>query len=148
MLKYIFKQSWSQYCNDTSKLISYAGFKIDFEWEKYLNVLLIKKFRNAYVRFRTSSHQLIIEHGRYINIERNERLCHLCKTSIEDEYHFLLVCSCYEDLRETYIPSRFYNQPTINKFHNAMASRDDNIIRNIAMYIYHAFERRKMMLLT
>ena len=36
-LKDIFKQSWSQSCNDTSKLITYTGFKIDFEWEKYLN---------------------------------------------------------------------------------------------------------------
>jgi len=145
-LKDVFKQSWSQSCNDTSKLITYTGFKIDFEWEKYLNVLLIRKFRNAYVRFRTSSHQLMIEHGRYINLERNERLCPLCKTTIENEYHFLLVCSFYEDLREMYIPSRFYDQPTINKFNNAMTSRDENIIRNIAMYIYYAFERRKMLL--
>jgi hypothetical protein len=41
---------------------------------------------------------LNIETGRFNNINRNERFCFNCnKNSIEDEYHFILECSRYND---------------------------------------------------
>jgi hypothetical protein len=43
-------------------------------------------------KFRTSNLHLPIETGRWYNIPREERICHLCKETIGDEYNFLLVC--------------------------------------------------------
>ena len=43
-------------------------------------------------KFRISSHNLEIEHGRYFNISADQRICKLCKLTVEDEIHFLLEC--------------------------------------------------------
>ena len=52
-------------------------------------------------KIRMSSHNLKIEKGRYHNIERQSRLCVLCNLNdIEDEFHFILKCPLYYDLRE------------------------------------------------
>ena len=51
-------------------------------------------------RFRLSSHNLEIETGRYNNIARENRICKFCnQNAIETEYHFLLCCSAYDQLR-------------------------------------------------
>ena len=41
-----------------------------------------------------------IEQGRYEKEQVNERVCRLCASgSVEDESHFMLQCSVYDDLR-------------------------------------------------
>ena len=66
--------------------------------KKYLDDILETKYRLALSRFRTSSHSLFIETGRYDNTPRTERLCKTCNMNqIEDEYHFLLVCPEYRE---------------------------------------------------
>ena len=63
-------------------------FKESFEYEKYLEVLNSKEL-NGLCRFRCSGHNLMIEKGRHLNIERSLRLCQFCNANvIEDEYHF------------------------------------------------------------
>ena len=63
-----------------------------------------EKNKFALSRFRLSSHTLEIEGGRYHGIPRIERKCRLCSLkSAENEYHFLLVCPNYYDLRRKYL---------------------------------------------
>ena len=87
---------------------------------------------------------LNIECGRWKNVERNERLCELCSRiniyDIEDEYHFLLCCHSYNDLRNKYIPSTVC---TKEGFINSMSTKDDNILFNLSAFIYHAMQRRE-----
>ena len=55
-------------------------------------------------RFRTSSHNLEIEIGRHRDKLLSERLCKFCEKMgdivIEDEFHFLLSCEMYSELRK------------------------------------------------
>ena len=45
------------------------------------------------------------ETGRYDNIPRDERLCHLCNCNrIEDETHFLLYCPSFSSIRDMFFP--------------------------------------------
>ena len=37
------------------------------------------------------------------NIVQTNRLCPICHTDIEDEFHFILNCPMYNDLRKLYI---------------------------------------------
>ena len=87
---------------------------------------------------------LNIECGRWKNVERNERLCELCSRiniyDIEDEYHFLLCCHSYNDLRNKYIPSTVC---TKEGFINLMSTKDENILFNLSAFIYHAMQRRE-----
>ncbi len=88
----------------------------------------------------------MIEQGRYLNIDRDQRLCPFCKNDIENEFHFLLICTTYLDLRKMYIPIKYYTPATTNKFNKIMSSREEKLIRSIAMFLYYAFERRNALL--
>ena len=49
-------------------------------------------------------YNLMIEQGRFNNVERCNRICQFCYMNcIEDEYHLLLVCPVYRDLRRKYL---------------------------------------------
>ena len=70
-------------------LVSYCIYKHNFSFEKYLESITENKYKAALARFRTSSHDLLIENGRYDDTPRNQRLCKSCNMhKVEDEYHF------------------------------------------------------------
>ena len=98
-----YQQSWYSEINNSSRLESYCVFKHDFELEKYLTLNIDQKYKLALTRFRTSSHSLFIETGRYENIPQEQRICQSCNMNkIENEFHFLLVCPKYRELRQKY----------------------------------------------
>jgi hypothetical protein len=138
-----YKQNWYSEINNSRKLDTYALFKHEFDLEQYLKVLPECKFKNALVKFRVSSHNLRIETGRYENLIREERLCIYCNMNrIENEYHFLLVCPYYRELRNKYFKAYFNHWPTLNKFEQLMASRSPKVLLNLAKYIYFANLKR------
>jgi hypothetical protein len=49
-----------------------------------------------------SEHNLLIEKGRHLNIQREQRLCSHCKC-IDDEKHFLLHCTINSELRSSFL---------------------------------------------
>ena len=66
--------------------------------EDYL-VTLIEPVRSNLIRLRLSNHKMPIETGRHIGIDRNDRLCNICKSSdIGDEYHYFCICVAVEVL--------------------------------------------------
>ena len=88
----------------------------------HLKTTLFQK-KMSLTRFRLSSHELHIERGRYENVPRDERFCKCCNMSqIESEYHFLLVCSLYTELRRKFFKSYFCHWPNLNKFDLLMLS--------------------------
>ena len=63
------------------------------------------KFRIALSRLRCSVHSLHIEVGRQDNIPTEDRVCYVCDShDVEDEYHFIMNCSAYDNLRNLYLP--------------------------------------------
>ena len=84
-----------------------------FHFQNYLTVVKVKKYRNAFSRLRCSSRILEIESGRWhrpIRKPIEEKKCRNCNV-IENEFHFLLECSLYNDLRIQYLDSYFYENP-------------------------------------
>ena len=66
----------------------------------YLNINNFNN-RKTLSELRISAHKLEIEKGRYLNINRNERICKNCKLGVvEDEAHFILECPVYSEHRE------------------------------------------------
>ena len=61
-------------------------------------------FKPLISRYRLHAHSLNIETGRYYTIDRHARICNMCNNNdIEDEYHFILECSEYVEIRRKYI---------------------------------------------
>ena len=70
------------------------------------------KLRKVISRFRLSSHSLEIEKGRHCRpkIPASERKCNVCKNNeVEDENHFLMSCSGFDNLRQEYFNMRNNN---------------------------------------
>lgn len=140
-----YKQSWYSDVNNSNRLEMYARYKHNFDLENYLVSTIEKKFKIALTQFRLSSHDLAIERGRYENLNRSERVCKFCNSNlIKCEYHFLLVCPLYRELRQKYFKPYYCHWPTINKFEDLMSNSNKKVISNVAKFVYNASNLRKL----
>ena len=88
-------------------------------------------------------HNLNIETGRYYNIDRNERFCNMCNTqSIEDEYHFILECDKYKDIRKTYIKEYYWKNPSTYKLIELLSVRNVKELNNFGKFLFLAEKYR------
>jgi recombinational DNA repair protein RecR len=58
-----------------------------------------------------------IETGMWQNISREDRICHLCRDEVGDEYHYLFLCKneAVFEIRQKYIPRYYHLNPNIKK---------------------------------
>ena len=107
-------QSWYSNINNSQRLAAYSRFKHSFNLELYLDIIYDRQFKVILTSFRLSSHRLKIEKGRYFNIPKRERKCKFCsQNTLENEYHFLLVCPLYKDFRRKFLKAYFCSWPTL-----------------------------------
>ena len=64
----------------------------------------------------------------------------------EDEYHFLLACPHFRDLRQKYSKRYYYTWSSIHKFIALMNSKSPSVINNISKFLIEAFDRRNTIL--
>ena len=70
---------------------------------------------------------------------KNNTICLNCNSRfIENEYHFLLVCPKYSDLRNKYLKRYYYTWPSLKKFTNLMSVKSKTIVKNLSKFIYYA----------
>ncbi len=132
-----FIQFWRSEIWNSSKCTTYRCFKTDFEFENYLR-FLPPALRIEFCRYRCSNHRLDIELGRYQGIPRNQRLCSKCQTGVVgDEFHHLMECTIYRDLRSQYIPARFTERPNMLKLGNLFNS-SSKTITSLCKFIKYA----------
>ena len=93
----------------------------------------------------------MIEKGRHQKLKREQRLCPFCPTLVEDEIHFLLICSGYKTMREKLfseigekIPN-FQNFQNDQKFLYLMANH--NLASITAKYVSKMMELRKALMI-
>ena len=110
------------------------------------HILIISLFQNIELllpKFRASAHKLAIETGRYNIIPENDRLCIYCNMgAVENEFHFLLACPKYRDLRLKCFRRYYCNWPTLQKCERLMASNSNSVQTSLAKYIYALMQRR------
>ena len=85
-----------------SKLRIYRIFKTKLRLEKYLSASTNYEGRVLLTNLRSGTNKLEIERGRWKNLKEELRVCTHCNLRhVENEYHFLVLCSKYEALRQT-----------------------------------------------
>ncbi len=136
----IFVQQWQSRINDSSRALFYKNV-CEFKLQYYLKDITVMKFRTAFARLKVSSHRLAIESGRWNRTPVNNRICEVC-ARLEDEYHFILECVMYADIRIKYIRRYYRHRPNMAKFTELIKSENSEIVRNLGMYIFKAFEIR------
>ena len=62
------------------------------------------------------------------------------------EFHFLLECESYKELRDEYFGNIISRQKTTFNFVKIMKSENENVIISICKYVYFAFQLRNKLL--
>ena len=109
-LKVISDIAWKEKLNANSairgnaqggnKLRTYSQFKHEYGTEPYVTIITRKCHRSAYAKFRCGVAPIKIETCRYgLNrVPVEQRRCDECNL-IEDEFHVIMVCTRYIDIR-------------------------------------------------
>ena len=141
-LKDPYVQRWRSSCENNRRLCTFKDIKTSYIREPYVSVIDVSKFRKCMVKFRSSSHNLMIEKGRHHNILLEDRNCVYCESCLEDEFHFVMICPLYHDLRLKYFDEYYMQDACYFKFCKLLSSKNETTIRNFAMYLFYAFESR------
>lgn len=99
-----FIQNWRARLDSSTRANFYKSYAT-FQFQPYLDIINTYKYSQTFSKLRMSSHRLEIEAGRWVRPNRipiDERKCSFCHI-LEDEFHFVLECSRYVDLRNIYI---------------------------------------------
>ena len=136
-------QCWRYDIEEMNKLRTYRLLKENLTCEIYLNEINIATYRKAITKLRGGLLDLRANTGRYENIPYEDRICLMCKTSIEDEFHFIFECNNYGSIRQNFIPEYYYVHPSYEKFKDLMTRRKHDTLLNIARYVIVAMKHRE-----
>ena len=142
---------WKNEIRNESTSASFAMHKTTYDLEPYIEVISIKKHRNALEKLRLSDHKLKIQSGRQTRpiIPRELRRCSYCPQTVEDEAHFLFECIEDQELK-----SIFYNKlisvfPDINditnkqmKYKAVMKIQDPDLLKSLGYLVHKLFAKR------
>ena len=121
-----------------NRLRTFREFKTEYKLEEYLIKVSDIEHRRALTKLRISDHILQIERGRYSKdyIKPELRICPHCHI-MEDEAHFLLDCTLYENIRNTL----FLDIKTNANFKQLIDPK--NNVNKIAKYVHDCFKIRQ-----
>ena len=83
---------------------------------------------------------------RYKRIDLKELNCPMCKNALENDVHFVLQCPAFDDLRLNLIPSKYCNKPCNLSLTLSLASKNELMMKNLAIYLFKALNRREIAL--
>ena len=111
---------------NSPKADHYKHFKTQLNVERYLCVNLPFKLKRLLANLRCSGHNLMIEKVRHQNIDRQFRCCPICLFNsdfhVEDEFHMLLVCTLYDELRTQCFLQIWLNcEPNVELFYTILS---------------------------
>ena len=130
-------QNWKNMMDSSAKGLNYRIFKENIELEEYLKILP-KKSASILVKFRANNFKLPIETGRWQNIPREQRKCHICQTNqIGDEYHYIFECSNSEVVkaRKNFILTEYTKRPSTIKFKQLFSSTNPKTLKNLCKFL-------------
>jgi hypothetical protein len=131
------------------KLRTYCSFKSSFECENYIHILSRTK-RSNFCKLRVSAHNLAIETGRHTTprVPQENMICTKCDLNeTEDEYHFIMNCKAYDNLRYNLLSQIKSILVTTNFSDNdffiaIMSAKDNDMLQIVCAYINAAFRIR------
>ena len=82
-----------------NKLRTYRNLKEKYETDTYLFLDIDKTLIKQFTQIKISNSNLMIELGRHNKTDINNRMCTVWKNGVEDEYHFIILCSSLNNIR-------------------------------------------------
>ena len=103
----------------------------------------------VFSKLRVSVLPLRIQAGRHGRnyIPHNTRYCLCCRPlDIEDEFHFICICSYFSELRRKYIKRFYYTNPSVVKYHLLLPSNNKAELVNLCKLIKESLSLRNQIL--
>ena len=140
----IYKQECLNQIKDSSKGYLYQYVCNDFNLQSYLRKPINSNYIKELTKIRLAAHNLNIESGRYTNVDREERICTLCELNdIEDEFHFILKCPLYHELRNKYIKPYYQKKPSSMKLVQLLSTENTKDLANLGKFVSLAQKKRR-----
>ena len=140
------QEAFAQVADPKSKLRTYGLIKENIGREDYLDQIRNTKHRQMLTKLRLSNHKLMIEKGRHLKLEPNERICPVCQQGVEDEIHFLVQCNQYQNHRNPLLDICLKTRPQFefytdeHKFVFMMTT--PSLMGNVSKFVYTAMNER------
>ena len=135
-------QEFDGLLNTSPKCLLYRHLVSTFNLQPFLSKPIPNLYKRCIIKIRLCSHNLAIEQGRYINVDRRCRYCKYCSTEIEDEMHFILLCPLYVHLRKTFIKPYYWRKPSVFKLVQLLSTTNVKELCSLGKYIYRSFQLR------
>ena len=117
-----------------------------FTLPKYLSLDMNRQLKVIMTRFRFGVSDINVHKLRYRNHNQAQLLCNYCKDMVENEVHFLLCCPLYSEIREKFIPLKYYREPNLFRATILLNCNHDKTVENLCRFIYQAFRIRDIVL--
>ena len=130
-------QNWHSLVEMSSSGKSCKLFKQKFEQNKYF-LYLPNRYCKILVKFRmrnTRNTNLSVEIGRWNGTPLGDRTCTPCHADVGDEYHYILPCKFFKEIRSTFIPQSYFVRSNTQKFKNLMNSETADELRKLCQFI-------------
>ena len=95
----MYEEAWIEELKTKPKLRTYVKFKEEFRVEPFLTANIPKWKRSLLSQICCGTLGLRIESGRFNKTPLEHRICQLCKSGVEDEFHFLFKCAAFQTER-------------------------------------------------
>jgi hypothetical protein len=133
-----FLQEWRATIRDKERYILYKTFKHDFGYSSYLLNVDIYCFRVAIAQLRLGVLPINSNTHRFSDNPR-VKMCPFCENCMEDERHFLTVCTLYTELRTRYLNIDSVFRP----FQTLLACDQKDLARRLGKFIFYAIKKRR-----
>ena len=79
-------------------------------------------------------------------VHRQDRLCKYCiqlnKNHVEDEFHFVMNCPLYRELRSTYL-MEISNNVDLHLYRSIMSTTQEALVKRLSVFSFHSFKLHK-----
>ena len=142
-------QTFFSYIGKTEKRGFFMHTKEKYEKERYLNIDNLE-IRTALTKLRLSSYKLAVVTGKWHKIKVEDRKCQFCNSNeIEDEFHLLIQCSNYNNMRKELTDYLATNESiditSENKLENlkfVFSNGSFRSLKALGKFVLEAFEKR------
>ena len=130
-----------QTCNENINNVSdHRLYKhLGVETASYLTKINERYLRNAIAKIRLGSHNFYNERGKWQcpKIEYTSRLCTECD-EIEDEFHIILQCKRFNQLRKRYLPKELYERQSMYTFIDFINNVEGKQLKMFGLFCFKA----------
>ena len=144
----IFTQDWHSRLENSTRAICYLTYA-KFQISKVFRLFEHCEIQKCLSWLWLSSHRLQVEVVRWAKpnkIPYENRKFQIYNV-LEDEFHFLLECPLYDNLRKAYINKYYWRRSSMLKFVQLLSNEHGKTLKHLSVYIDKVFQLHKDTLL-